>query len=196
MLEKHELVEKILLNTKVINNKIVELAKIVSSYYQDNKQPIILVGILKGCLPFLTQFMLNLTIDCLIDFMYVESYLGKTKAISKPKIKVDIISNVKDRDLLIVEDIIDSGNSLFEIRNYLQKLGAKSVKIITLLDKKSKRIAKIEADWYGFEVPDYFLVGYGLDYEEKLRNLPYVGIADLNKIAILEKNKKILNNFN
>lgn len=192
MLEKHELVEKILLNTKVINNKIIELANSVNNYYKDNEQPIILIGILRGCLPFLSQFMLNLTIDCLVDFMYVESYLGQTKAVSKPKIKMDVINDVRGRDLLIVEDIIDSGNSLFKIRNHLQELGAKSIKIITLLDKKSKRVAKIEADWYGFEVPDHFLVGYGLDYDEKLRNLPYVGIADLSKIAILEKNKKII----
>ncbi|BET37437.1 hypoxanthine phosphoribosyltransferase [Spiroplasma ixodetis] len=190
MLEKHELVEKILLSTDVINNKIIELAKSVNSYYKDNKEPIILVGILRGCLPFLSQFMLNLKIDCLVDFMYVESYLGKTKAVNKPKIRMDVINNVKGRDLLIVEDIIDSGNSLFKIRDHLQELGAKSVKIITLLDKKSKRVAKIEADWYGFEVSDHFLVGYGLDYDEKLRNLPYVGIANLNKIAILEKRKK------
>ncbi|WP_338974357.1 hypoxanthine phosphoribosyltransferase [Spiroplasma endosymbiont of Tricholauxania praeusta] len=192
MLEKHELVEKILLSTDVINNKIIELAKSVNSYYKDNKEPIILVGILRGCLPFLSQFMLNLKIDCFVDFMYVESYLGQTKAVNKPKIRMDVINNVKGRDLLIVEDIIDSGNSLFKIRDHLQELGAKSVKIITLLDKKSKRVAKIEADWYGFEVPDHFLVGYGLDYDEKLRNLPYVGIADLNKIAILEKCKKVV----
>ena len=190
MLEKHELVEKILLSTDVINNKIIELAKSVNNYYKDNKEPIILVGILRGCLPFLSQFMLNLKIDCLIDFMYVESYLGQTKALNKPKIKMDVINNIKGRDLLIVEDIIDSGNSLFKIRNHLQELGAKSIKIITLLDKKSKRVVNIEPDWYGFEVPDHFLVGYGLDYDEKLRNLPYVGIADLNKIAILEKCKK------
>lgn len=190
MLKKHELVEKILLNTKIINTKIIELANEVNSYYKDNKEPIILIGILKGCLPFLSQFMLNLNIDCLVDFMYVESYLGQTKAVSKPKIKVDVINDVRGRDLLIVEDIIDSGNSLFKIRNHLQELGAKSIKIITLLDKKSKRVVDIEVDWYGFEVPDHFLVGYGLDYDEKLRNLPYVGIADLSKIAILEKNKK------
>ena len=146
MLKKHELVQKILLSTEEINNKIIELAKSVSSYYKDNSQPVILVGILRGCLPFLTQFMLNLNIDCLIDFMYVESYLGQTKAVSSPKIKMDVINNVKGRDLLIVEDIIDSGNSLFKIRNHLQTLGAKSVKIITLLDKKVKRVAKIEAD--------------------------------------------------
>lgn len=193
MFEKHELVEKILLNTKVINDKIIDLANTVNDYYKDNEQPIILIGILRGCLPFLSQFMLNLTIDCMLDFMYVPSYLGQPEAVDKPKIKIDVTNDVRGRDLLIVEDIIDSGNSLFKIRNHLQELGAKSIKIITLLDKKSKRLAKIEADWYGFEVPDHFLVGYGLDYDEKLRNLPYIGIANLSKIAILEKNKKNIN---
>lgn len=188
-MEKHELVEKILFDNDVINEKTKELAGLVSTYYKNNCQPVILVGILRGCLPFLAQFMLNLSIECIIDFMYVESYSGKTQAMSKPKIRVDIINNIKNRDLLIVEDIIDSGNSLLKIRTYLLEKGAKSVKIVTLLDKKCKRVANIESDWFGFEVEDYFLVGYGLDYDEQLRNLPYIGIADINKIAILEKNK-------
>ncbi|WP_342276502.1 hypoxanthine phosphoribosyltransferase [Spiroplasma endosymbiont of Nebria brevicollis] len=188
-MEKHELVEKILFNNEMINRKTKELADLVSAYYKNNTQPVILVGILRGCLPFLAQFMLNLNIECMLDFMYVESYLGKTQATNKPKIRMDVINNIKNRDLLIVEDIIDSGNSLLKIRTHLLEKGAKSVKIVTLLDKKCKRVANIESDWAGFEVQDYFLVGYGLDYDEQLRNLPYVGIADINKIAILEKNK-------
>lgn len=190
MIKKHELVEKILFDNKTINNKIIELAANVSEYYKDKSEPIILIGILRGCLPFLTQLMLNLSIDCVIDFMYVESYLGQTQAMNKPNIKMDVFNNVKNRDLLIVEDIIDSGNSLLKITNHLQALGARSIKIITLLDKKCKRVTNIKTDWFGFEVPDHFLVGYGLDYQEMLRNLPYVGIADINKIKLLEHNKK------
>lgn len=188
-MEKHELVEKILFNNEMINKKTKELADLVSKYYKNNTQPVILVGILRGCLPFLAQFMLNLSIECMLDFMYVESYSGKTQVMSKPKIRMDVVNNVKGRDLLIVEDIIDSGNSLLKIRCHLLEKGAKTVKIVTLLDKKCKRVANIDSDWFGFEVQDYFLVGYGLDYDEKLRNLPYVGIADINKISILEKNK-------
>lgn len=184
---KHNLVKEILITEEEIQNRIKELTIEIGSYYQKIEKPLILIGILRGCLPFFSDFMMKLDIECATEFMYVESYAGKTTSF-EPKIKFDIFQDIKNRDVLIVEDIIDSGKTLLTIVNYLKKSQPKSIKILTLLDKKVKRTVDIDADWFGFEVPDNFLVGYGLDYQEILRNLPYVAIADLEKIKKLENN--------
>lgn len=183
---KHNLVKEILINEEQIQKRIAELAKEIGGYYQNIEKPLVLIGILRGCFPFFSDFMMKLDIESVMDFMYVESYAGQIKVSFEPKIKLDIFSDIKDRDVLIVEDIIDSGKTLVKLIEHLQKKQPKSIKILTLLDKKVKRIANIEADWFGFEVPDNFLIGYGLDYQEILRNLPYIAIADLEKIKKLE----------
>lgn len=188
-MQNHNLVKEVLISEEEINKKTKELAAEVSTFYQNNEQPVVLVGVLKGCFNFMCNFMTNLEIDCVLDFMYVESYAGKTESNFQPKIKVDILTDIKDRDILIVEDIIDSGVTLKKIVEHLNKKQPKSIKIVTLLDKKIKRKVDVEASWFGFEVPDAFLVGYGLDYQEMLRNIPYVAIADVDKIKELEKNK-------
>lgn len=182
---KHDLVKEIIITEEQIQTKVVALAKEISDYYQDIEKPLVLVGILRGCLPFISDFMMKLDIECAVEFMYIESYGGKTTSV-EPKIKFDLFGDIKDCDVLIVEDIIDSGKTLVKLVDHLKQKQPKSIKILTLLDKKEKRTANIEADWYGFEVPDNFLVGYGLDYQEILRNLPYIAIANLERIKELE----------
>lgn len=186
---KHDLVKEILISEVQIKKRINELAVEVKKAYADLKKPLVLIGILRGCLFFLSDFMMALDLSCAVDFMYVESYAGQKTRVFEPKIKLDIFTNIKDHDVLIVEDIIDSGKTLVKLMNHLKLKEPKSIKILTLLDKKIKREVDIEADWFGFEVPDNFLIGYGLDYQEELRNLPYIAIANLEKIKKLENKK-------
>ena len=120
--------------------------------------------------------MREISIPCEIDFMCVSSYGSGTKTSGVVKIIKDLDIDLKDRDLLIVEDILDSGMTLSYIKEMLKQRGTKSIKICTLLDKPERRKADITPDYVGFTVPDEFVVGYGLDYDEKYRNLPYVGI--------------------
>ncbi|MGL5268635.1 MAG: hypoxanthine phosphoribosyltransferase [Spiroplasma sp.] len=183
---KHDLVKEILITEEQIQKRITELAVEVQNYYQNIEKPLILIGILRGCLPFFSDFMMKLDIECAVEFMYVESYAGQTNVAFEPRIKFDIFADIKDRNILIIEDIIDSGKTLIKLVEHLKQKQPKSIKILTLLDKKIKRIVKIDADWFGFEVPDSFLIGYGLDYQEVLRNLPYIAVADLEKIKKLE----------
>lgn len=185
-MKTHDLVKEIIITEEQIQKRVAELATEVKTYYQDIKQPLVLIGILRGCLPFFSDFMMKLDMECAIEFMYVESYSGQTEAVIEPRVKFDLFGDIKGRDVVIVEDIIDSGKTLVKLVDHLKQKQPKSIKILTFLDKKSKRTAPIEADWFGFEVPGHFLVGYGLDYQEILRNLPYVALADLDKIEALE----------
>lgn len=185
-MKTHDLVKEIIISEEQIQNRVAELATEIRNYYQSIEQPLVLIGILRGCLPFFSDFMMKLDMECAVEFMYVESYAGQTEAVIEPRIKFDLFGDIKGRDVVVVEDIIDSGKTLVKLVDHLKQKQPKSIKILTLLDKKSKRTAPIEADWFGFEVPDHFLVGYGLDYQEILRNLPFVAIADLDKIKALE----------
>lgn len=186
---KHDLVKEILISEVQIKKRISELAIEVRKSYPNLKRPLVLIGILRGCLFFLSDFMMELDLSCVVDFMYVKSYAGQKTRTFEPKIKLDIFTDIKNHDVLIVEDIIDSGRTLVKLVDHLKLKQPKSIKILTLLDKKSKREVEIEADWFGFEVPDNFLIGYGLDYQEELRNLPYIAIANLEKIKKLESKK-------
>lgn len=190
---KHDLVKEILISEVQIKKRINELAIEVKKHYSNIEKPLVLIGILRGSLFFLADFMMALDLNCAVDFMYVESYAGQKQRSFEPRIKLDIFTNIKDHDVVIVEDIIDSGRTLVKLLDHLKLKAPKSIKILTFLDKKIKREVKIEADWFGFEVSDNFLIGYGLDYQEELRNLPYVAIADLDKIKKLENKKAELN---
>ncbi|WP_338966863.1 hypoxanthine phosphoribosyltransferase [Spiroplasma endosymbiont of Lonchoptera lutea] len=186
-MEKHPAVKEILFTHQQIIERTKALALEISKYYQANDSTIIILGILKGCIPFLAEFISHLTIECEIDFMTIASFHGGTEASSTPQIIMDINQDITNRDILIIEDIIESGASLLTIKEYLFLKGAKTVKMVTLLDKTKGRKVELNADWTGFKAPQEFLIGYGLDYQEKLRNLPYVAIADMEKIALLEK---------
>ncbi|MBW3057748.1 hypoxanthine phosphoribosyltransferase [Spiroplasma poulsonii] len=183
----HPLVKEVLITAEEIEQKCLELGQEISSYYlneypvQDNT--ILCFGLLKGCIPFMAKFIPHLVgVECETEYMVVSSYFGGVKSNGVPQILLDLPIPVTNRDVLLVEDIIDSGKTVKMIKEYLYLKGARSVKVVTLLDKKAGRKVDLVADWYGFDVPDAFLIGFGLDYEERLRNLPYIAIADTAKL--------------
>ena len=151
-----------------------ELGEKVTRDYKDKK--LYLVTILKGAVVFLTDFMRNVDLPCEVDFMVVSSYGSGVTSSGNVKIIKDLDVPLEDKDILIVEDILDSGNTLKFVVGMIKKRHPKSVEICALLDKPSRRIADIQAKYVGREIPDEFVVGYGLDYDEKYRNLPYLGV--------------------
>lgn len=170
-----ELFEKILIKNSEIIARCKELGKEVTEKYH-NVVPIV-VGVLKGCIPFYAELIKNFNFDFEMDFIEVSTYDGKTFSSGEVKFKKDIKTDVKDRDIIVVDDIIDSGISLQFIINRFLELGAKSVRTICLLDKPSGRKEKtFKADFTGFKIPGVFVVGYGLDYEELYRNVDYIGV--------------------
>lgn len=184
-MELHPLVKKVLFTQEEIQLKTKELTKEVSKYYLNNNikpDDLIVVGLLKGSVPFYTEFCMNFDYQIVMDFMVVSSYSGGLKSSKQPKINLDVNFNIQDRHVLIVEDIVDTGYTLQFVKDYLLTKKAKSVKVLTLLDKPGGREIKLEADWVGFTVENEFVIGYGLDYEERLRNLPYVAVCDTGKL--------------
>ncbi|WP_031543309.1 hypoxanthine phosphoribosyltransferase [Mesoplasma photuris] len=180
---KHPLVKEIIFSREQIQERTKVLAEEISQYYKEQKtESLLCIGLLKGCIPFYAEFIANYNGNCETDYMVVSSYRGGIKTSGEPKILLDVNTPLKDRDVLIIEDIIDSGFTLEYIKHYFINRGAKSVKIVTLLDKKVGRKADIKPDWYGFDVDDEFIIGYGLDYQEKLRNLPYIATCDTDKL--------------
>lgn len=167
-------IEKVLITEEEIANKCSELGKQLTNEY-DDKFPLA-IGVLKGALPFMSDILRHMQTHLEMDFMDVSSYGGKMRSSGEVKIVKDLDTKVEGRDLLIIEDIIDSGLTLSYLVDLFKYRKAKSIKIVTLLDKPSGRTAHINADIIGFEVPNEFVVGYGLDYEEKYRNLPYIGV--------------------
>lgn len=165
---------KVLISEEELSAKVKELGKQISEDYKDKN--LTLVSILKGSVVFMADLMRSITIPCFIDFMSVSSYGSGIKTSGAVKIIKDLDIDLSNRDLLIVEDILDSGMTLNYITKILEQRGTRSIKICTLLDKPARRAVDLKADYSGFCVPDEFVVGYGLDYDEVYRNLPYVGI--------------------
>ncbi|MFS0749637.1 hypoxanthine phosphoribosyltransferase [Oceanobacillus sp. 1P07AA] len=170
----HGDIQDILITEEQIQEKCKELGAALSKEY-DGKFPLA-IGVLKGAMPFMSDILRYAEIHLEMDFMDVSSYDGGTTSTGEVKILKDLNTKVEGRDLIIVEDIIDSGLTLSYLVDLFKYRKANSIKIVTLLDKPSGRNAAIKADMVGFEVPDEFVVGYGLDYAEKYRNLPYIGI--------------------
>lgn len=166
-------VEKILIDEEEIKEICKRLGEEISRDYAGKK--LLLVSVLKGAVVFMADIMRNVTCDCEIDFLAVSSYSG-SKTTGVVKFKKDMDVDPDGRDILIVEDILDSGITLSYLKNVLLQRNAASVKVCTFLDKPANRKADIQADYIGKVVPDEFIIGYGLDYNEKYRNLPYVGI--------------------
>ena len=166
--------QAVLLTREQISNRIVEMGAEITEKYKD-KNPIF-VGVLKGCFVFLADLMRNVDILCTMDFMAVSSYGSGTITTGAVKINKDLSQDVEGRHVIIVEDILDSGMTLSYLVKYLSGRNPASITLVTLLDKPARRKADIKADYVGFEVEDAFVVGYGLDYDEKYRNLPYIGI--------------------
>lgn len=170
----HKDVESILISEEKLENIVNTLAKQIEKDY--NGREFIMVGLLKGSVVFMAELMTKIDLDFEIDFMVASSYGGGTESSGKVRILKDLSVSPHGKDILIVEDIVDSGNTLNFVCNYLISEGAASVKVCTLCDKPSRRRVPLVPDYCGAEIPDEFIVGYGLDYDEKYRNLPYIGI--------------------
>jgi hypoxanthine phosphoribosyltransferase len=170
-------VGKILFSEEEIQKRIGEIGAAISRDYRGRTPT--LVSVLKGGILFLSDLMRKLDIPHEIDFMSVSSYDGGTESTGVVRILADLSINIEGRDVIIVEDIVDSGLTLDYIRSILLARRPGSLKIVTLLDKKARRRVEVPIDYVGFEVPDEFVVGYGLDYDEKYRNLPYVAVMNV-----------------
>ena len=170
----HPDVQEILFSEEVIRNRVKALGEQISRDYAGKE--IVCIGVLKGCFVFMADLVRELDLDCSIDFMAVSSYGSGTVTTGAVKIGKDISANIEDRDVLIIEDILDSGVTLSYLREFLMQRKPASIKICTLFDKPARRRADIKADYVGLVCPDEFIVGYGLDYDEKYRNLPYIGV--------------------
>lgn len=170
----HKDIQEILFSEKDIENIVNSIAKQIEKDY--NGKDFIMVGLLKGSVAFMVDIMKRVNLDFAIDFIVISSYGSATKSSGRVNIQKDISQSIEGKDILIVEDIIDSGNTLDFITKYLAAKKAKSVKICTLFNKPDRREVEIPVDYVGAVIPDVFIVGYGLDYDEKYRNLPYVGI--------------------
>lgn len=168
-------IEKILVTEEEISKRCKELAAQIEADYQKEGTVPIVVGLLKGSVPFMAELIKHFTFPCELEFMKVSSYDG-TESIGDVRIDLDMMVTAKNRSILLVEDIVDTGRTLVEVKKMFQNKKANDVKIVALLDKPDRRVCEIEADYVGFTVPNEFVVGYGLDYNQKYRNLPYVGV--------------------
>lgn len=173
-MDQHEDILKILLTQQQLQQKCAEMGAQITQDYQGKE--VLLVTVLKGAVVYLADLMRHINLPCGIDFMVVSSYAGGTKSSGVVKIVKDLDQDLSGRHILIVEDILDSGRTLSYLTGLLQSRNPASIRIATLLDKPSRRQVALQADYVGYQVPDEFVVGYGLDFNEKYRNLPYVGI--------------------
>lgn len=171
----HKDVKKILISEEEIKQKSKELGKEITEYYKNHEKPPVLVALLKGSVPFLAELIKHIELDIEYDFMDVSSYEG-TESKRDIRIIKDLDRSIKNLDILLVEDIVDTGHTFNEIKKLLLNKGATDCKVVSLLDKPSRREVDVEADFVGFVIPNEFVIGFGLDFDEKYRNLPYVGV--------------------
>ena len=168
-------IKEILITQDEIVDKCKELGKEITEYYKDYEVKPLFVTLMKGGIPFLAELMKHVEFDLEMHYMDVSSYQG-TESVGDIKIIKDLDISIVDKDILLIEDIIDTGITLSKVIGLLLNKGAKSVKCASLLDKPSRRIDQVSADFVGFVIPDEFVIGFGLDYNQKFRNLPYVAI--------------------
>ena len=173
-------IAKILIPTEQLQKRIAELGEAISRDYAG--KDLLLVCILKGGVLFLTDLMRAIRISHVIDFMAISSYGGaRTESSGVVRIILDLNTSIEDRNVLIIEDIIDTGQTLAHIIDLLKTRNPQSLKICTLLNKPSRREVQVDVDYIGFDIPNEFVVGYGLDFDEKYRNLPFVGVLKPEK---------------
>lgn len=175
-MEKDAIKGKILLTQEEIWAKAKEMGKQISEDYAG--ETLVLIGTLKGAVMWMADMMKNITLDTEIDFVSASSYGSGTVSSGSVIIKKDIDLDIEGKHVLIIEDIIDTGNTLKYLKDYFLGKNPKSVKICTLLDKPSRRAADVRADYIGFTVEDLFIIGYGLDFDQKYRNLPYISYLE------------------
>lgn len=170
----HNDIKTVLADGEHIRSRITELGDQISADYA-GKEPLF-VGVLKGCFMFMADLVRACSVNCTVDFMVVSSYGSGTSSTGAVKIVKDLSDDIEGKDVIIVEDILDSGNTLSYLTKYLSGRNPASIRIVTLLDKPDRRTADVTADYIGFTIPDSFVVGYGLDYDQRYRNLPYIGV--------------------
>lgn len=166
-------IERVLISAEELEAHVAEIGAQISRDFE-GKDPIF-IGVLKGCFIFMADLMRHVSIRCSMDFMAVSSYSGTTST-GAVKINKDLSEDIEGRHIIIVEDILDSGVTLNYLKNFLMVRRPASISIATLMDKPARRKAEVYADYSCFEIPDAFVVGYGLDYNERYRNLPYIGV--------------------
>ena len=170
----HDDLKCILFTEEELKKRVAELGKQISEDYAGEE--VVLVGILKGAIVFYADLARAINVHTRMDFMSISSYGATTKSTGVVRFLKDLDNDIAGKNVIIVEDIIDSGTSLSFLKSNLISRGAKSLRICVLLDKPSRRRVHVDVDYCGFSIPDEFVVGYGLDYDEKYRNLPYIGI--------------------
>lgn len=170
----HRDIERVLFSKEVIDEKVAQIAGRINTDYA-GKNPL-LISVLKGSFIFMADLIRNITIPCTVDFMAVSSYGKKSVTTGAVKIIKDLELDIEGRHVIVVEDILDSGITLSYIMNLMNAKKPASIRLCTLLDKPARRVNPVTVDYQGFEIPDEFVVGYGLDYAERYRNLPYIGI--------------------
>ena len=168
----------VLLTEEEVDKKIQEIGEQISKDYAGEQ--VHLVCVLRGGAFFMCELAKRITIPVSLDFMSVSSYGGDTKSSGVVKIVKDLDDSLAGKNVIVVEDIVDSGRTLSYLLEMLKDRGPKSMKLCTLLDKPDRRVVDVKVDYTGFQIPDEFVVGYGLDYDQKYRNLPYIGIVELD----------------
>ncbi len=169
---------RVLLTEEEVNTKIQQIGEQISKDYQDRE--VHLVCVLKGGSFFMCELAKRITVPVTLDFMSVSSYGSDTKSSGVVKIVKDLDESIKDKDVIVVEDIVDSGRTLSYLMEMLHGRGPATLRLCTLLDKPDRRVVDVNVDYTGFQIPDEFIVGYGLDYDQKYRNLPYIGVVEFD----------------
>lgn len=169
---------RVMLEEDVVNKRIAELAKVLSEEFEGEQ--LHLICILKGSIFFTCELAKRITVPVTMDFMSVSSYGSGTTSSGNVIIKKDLDEDIEGKNVVVIEDIIDTGRTLASLLKLLEKRNPKKLKLCTLLDKPDRRIADVSVDYTGFVIPDEFVVGYGLDYDQRYRNLPYIGILELS----------------
>ncbi len=170
----HDDLAKILISKEEIEKRVKEIGAEITRDYEG--ESVLMVGILRGAVVFFSELVKNVDLDVRFDFMVVSSYGSGSTSSGEVRIIKDISQPIEGKNVLIIEDIIDTGNTLKNLKRMLLTRNPKSLKIVSLLDKPSRRKVEMEGDYIGFVVPNEFVVGYGLDYDEKYRNLPEIGV--------------------
>ena len=167
-------IQEVLFSEEQLKNRVQEIARQITADYQGKE--IMLISVLRGSFVFMADLCRAIDLPCTLDFMAVSSYGKGTKSSGQVQITKDLSEDISDRHIIVVEDILDSGNTLSYLLKILENRHPASIRLCTLLDKPDRRVKPVEVHYSGFTIPDAFVVGYGLDYAEKYRNLPYIGI--------------------
>lgn len=167
-------IQEVLFSEEQLKNRVQEIARQITADYQGKE--IMLISVLRGSFVFMADLCRAIDLPCTLDFMAVSSYGKGTKSSGQVQITKDLSEDITDRHIIVVEDILDSGNTLSYLLKILENRHPASIRLCTLLDKPDRRVKPVQVHYSGFTIPDAFVVGYGLDYAEKYRNLPYIGI--------------------